>query len=193
MTLVLNTAATSEPLTVAEVKLWLRIDGDDQNDVIQALIRKARIVAETTLRRQLFTATWKLLLDDFPHGCDFIRLPLPPLASITSVQYVDTAGDTQTWSSDEYSADTDSEPGRLLLGYGEVYPTTRSQRHAVTITYVAGWTTVAAIPESVKSDMGVLIGRLYYNRELIADGGTPQVMGELTKGLFSTDRVMEFV
>jgi hypothetical protein len=145
--------------------------------------------------RQLNKATYDLKLDGFPwgyssalvggysvqqHGYERqylggsgmrpIVIPKPPLVSVTSIQYVDPDGVTQTWSNTLYTVDTPTgdyaEPGRIFPVYGQVYPVTRSQPAAVTIRLVAGYgETAAAVPSMIRSAMKLLIGIWYENRE----------------------------
>jgi uncharacterized phiE125 gp8 family phage protein len=42
----LVTAPTSEPVALEDAKLWLRIDGDDEDSLILSLISSARQKAE---------------------------------------------------------------------------------------------------------------------------------------------------
>ena len=143
MPLTLVTPPTLEPLTLAEATSHLRVDLNDDDDLITDLITAAREYAETVTRRALLTQTWDLKLDAFPASSGTpVRLPFPPLQSVTSIQYVDTNGDTQTWSSDDYIVDAPSGPqavqGRITPAYQESYPTTRGIINAVTIRFVTG-------------------------------------------------------
>lgn len=91
--------------------------------------------------------TWVQRLDWFP--CE-IELRRPPVQSVTSVEYVDTAGSTQTLASSRYQLDASSAPGRLRPAYGDSWPTIRLIPNAVTITFVAGYLTAAAVPAIAK-------------------------------------------
>ena len=90
MSLTLIAAPILEPMTLAEAKLHLRVDGTDEDDLITALIVAARRRAEHLLTRALITQTWELTLDEFP-AAD-IQLPKPGVLSIVSVKYLDSAG-----------------------------------------------------------------------------------------------------
>lgn len=164
MGLVVVTPPASEPLTLAEARLHLREDfGDD--DHIESLIVAARQYCETYTNRAFITTTFRLTLDAFPCG-DVIELPRPNLLTVTSIQYVDENGDTQTFSSSDYSVDTGSLPGRIVLGYAESWPTTRCQRNAVTVNYTAGYgATATSVPDTIKSAMRLVLGDLWENRE----------------------------
>lgn len=160
-----SVAPVNTAVSRADVKTHLRVEHTDEDDLIDVYLGAAIRAAEERLRRQLITATWVLKLDDFPDD-GVIELPRPPLQSVTSIQDVDTEGTTQTLDSGEYDVDTASDPGRILLGYQKTWPTVRDQRHAVTITYVAGY---GDEPEDVPADyrlaIKILTADWYRNRE----------------------------
>ena len=66
MPLQLVTPPAEEPVSLAEAKQHLRVDGGDDDLLIGSLITAARQAAETKTGRQLITARWKLVLDAFP-------------------------------------------------------------------------------------------------------------------------------
>jgi uncharacterized phiE125 gp8 family phage protein len=164
---VLVTAPTSEPLTVEEVKLHLRIDHDAEDSWVGQSITAARQYIEDMAARQMVTATRKLILDYFT--CE-VELPRPPLLAVTGITYVDTDGATQTLSTDVYTVDTDSVPGRVYLAYDQSWPDTRCVQKAVEITYTCGYGDPCDVPRGLKSAMKLLIGTWYENRESVAYG-----------------------
>jgi len=161
----------------SDVKDHAKIEHTVDDDLVDAYLAAAIRIAEERLRRQLITATWVLKLDAFPAD-GAIDLPRPPLQSITSITYVDTEGDTQTLSTDVYDADTDSDPGVLVLQHQQSWPVTRDQRHAVTITYVAGY---GDDPEDVPADyrLAIKILAAEYYRERESGGALPGVVKAL--------------
>jgi uncharacterized phiE125 gp8 family phage protein len=165
---------TSEPLSLSEAKLHLRVDGDDEDELIGSLITAAREYCETSTNRQFVTATFVGKLDEFPteleNGWYEITLPRPPLQSVSSITYVDTAGATQTLSAGVYAADTSIEPGRVRLAYNQTWPTIRTQPNAISITFVAGYGDAADVPESIRAAMKLILGHLYANREAVNVG-----------------------
>lgn len=160
-----STDATSEPITLEEAKLHLRVTDSADDEAISDMIKAARHMAEQHTNRQLMTATWDLYLDHFPYSADPILLPKAPIQSITSVTYTDTDGATQTWSSANYAVDIYSEPGRLNLAYQVVYPSTRLIANAVRVRYVAGWTTAALVPSPIRRAMLMHIKASYDGEE----------------------------
>ena len=159
MSLKLITAPTQEPVTLGEAKDHLRVDNADDDALISALILAARQWAEEYTGRQFVTATWDWMMDGF---CNTFMVPLPPLQSVTSIKYLDTAGAEQTLASSTYRVDAVSEPGRIALDYGQSWPSTYPVINAVTVRFVAGYTTV---PEPIRWALLMLINELYEQRQ----------------------------
>jgi uncharacterized phiE125 gp8 family phage protein len=163
-----TTAPAGEPLGAAEAKLHLRLDGDDENELLDALITAARDVCETATHRAFITQTLELGLDCFP--CE-ISVPRPKLQSVTSVKYLDTNGTLQTLASTEYTVDASSEPGRIKPAYGKYWPVTRKELNAVRISFKAGFGDDAEdVPATIRQAMLMLIAHLYENREPVNIG-----------------------
>jgi uncharacterized phiE125 gp8 family phage protein len=128
-------------------------------------IASVRSHVEKRLARALITQTLALKMDCFP-GCDVIELPRPNLLTVSSIAYIDANGDTQTMSTDDYSVDVANLPGRIILGYGKSWPSTRGERNSVTITYTAGYGSArSSVPSDIRSAMKLLISDLFENRE----------------------------
>ena len=160
----------SEPVSLSDAKLHLRVDGSDDDALISALIVAARQSAEHQTSRALITQTLRLTLDAFPSGSDGVELLRPPVQSISAVQYVDASGNTVTLSTTQYGVDTVSQPAWLLPVYGTAWPATRDQANAVQIDYVAGYGTAAAVPQAIKQWMLLAIGDMYASREATVIG-----------------------
>lgn len=160
-----STDATSEPITLDEAKLHLRVTDSADDDAISAMIVAARNLAEQYTNRQLMTATWDLYLKHFPYSAEPIALPRSPIQSVTSITYTDTDGNSQTWNSANYGVDTYSEPGRVYLAYSIVWPSTRYIENAVRVRYVAGWTTAALVPAPIKQAILATVKGIYDHEE----------------------------
>lgn len=174
------TAPTTEPVTLSEAKLHLRIDAatQDEDALVTALIQAARETVETYTHRAIPAQTWDEKFDGFPWGPSAdLWLSKPPVTSITSVSYLDTQGVTQTWTEGTTGYLTDIPTGpwarraRIYPAYGRVYPPTFPMPVSVTVRFVAGYT---AIPEAIKAAMKLLIGHWYQNRESAIVGTTAQ-------------------
>jgi hypothetical protein len=182
-----------EPLTLADAKNWVRHDPDDssQDAVYTPLIKAARQACEGVARIALVTQTWRLTLDRFPGygGAGFggqgspdywrlgpdadprvVRLPRPPLQSISSVKYLDMAGALQTLATSEYVVDLDSQPGRIAPAFGKFWPPTYPVPNAVQVQFVAGYGPAASdVPEDIKLRLRNYVQYCSENREKIED------------------------
>ena len=171
-----KTPPASEPVSLAEAKLHLKIEALDtaEDSLIQRLIVVARRRAEVSTGRALVTQTWTLALDGFPGGV--IDVPRPPLSSVASITYIDPEGATQILAADRYRVDAQREPGRLTPAWDESWPATRPVSNAVEVEFVAGYgTTSDEVPEDLRQALLLIVGRYYAHREDVQAGGTPPV------------------
>lgn len=172
MALKLITAPAAEPVSASEAKSHLRVDTTADDTYVGTLITVARQNVESHLRRALISQTWEVVLDAFPAGV--IRLPKPPLASVTSIKYTDDEGNESTYSSDNYVVDSDTEPGRVVLKSGQTWPAvTLAAANGVRVRYVAGYGAAGSnVPQAIRQAILLVIGSLYENREdvLVAQG-----------------------
>jgi len=83
MFLSLKTGATLEPITLAQAKQHLRVDGSDEDGLISSLITAARLMVEARTDRALLTQSWILHLAPSER---FRDLPLKPVQRIVAVQ-----------------------------------------------------------------------------------------------------------
>lgn len=152
---------TQEPLDLDTVKEQLRIDGDDDDALLLRLITPARMMAEHILGRVLITQTLAYTLDAWP-DTSWMALPKPPVQSVTSVAYIDSAGDSQTWDSAEYTVSLDDWRPRLAPVYGGSWPSPRGQLDAITVTYVAGYgDTGLDVPGPILQAMLLMIDKMF--------------------------------
>jgi uncharacterized phiE125 gp8 family phage protein len=161
-----------------------------EDTLLTALITAAREYCEAYQNRALLTQTWYLWLDAWPSE-DFISLPLPPLASVTSVTYYDTDDTAATLSTADYFVDAISEPGRVVLNYSESWPsTTLRPANSVCVEFVCGYGAAASsVPAKVKQACLLLVGHLYENREAGIDKALQEIPFGV-KALLSLDRVV---
>ena len=181
MNLKLQTAPTTEPVTLAEAKNHVRVDTTADDALITGLITAARLSVETFTRRALITQVWDLYMDRFP-GRDTILLPRPPLISTletpVTITYRLMAGTEMTFSSSNYVVDTTSEPGRIKLVLAAAWPGDVLYPLAgVRVRYPAGYGAAAAVPQIYKQAILLLVGHWYENREQVGvTGAVPQEM-----------------
>lgn len=173
-----------EPISLVDAKRHLRIDGNDDDALVQGLVAAARERAEAITGRQLLQATWDLKLDEFP--CDYeLQFPKPPLVSVTYLKYVDTGGVLQTWDVANYAVDAPAGPfadqGRLQPAYATSWPSARSDTmNAIIARFVAGYgTTGAAVPMAIRQAMLLMIAAWYEHRDDLVQQGGASPLGAL--------------
>lgn len=162
-----GTSATY-PVTLDELKAQCRVTGTDEDDFLTACLATATEYAENFQNRTFITRSRTHKFDAF---CDsIISLPYPPLVSVTSIAYVDSAGATQTLATSVYGVDEWSEPGRVYLKSGQSWPSVYDQPLAVTVTYQAGYGAAADVPWRVKAAIKGYAATLHEHREDLITG-----------------------
>ncbi len=171
MGLKLVTPPEVEPVTLAEAKAHLRLDTDADDAYVSALVTAARERVELFLRRALITQAFEYTLDGFPTS-QVIDLPRPPLQSVESIQYTDTAGIVQTLAPEDYVVDaSSSEIGRVALAWNRFWPITRSSINSIVIQFTVGYGDGAEdVPQVIKQGILIEISNLYENREDVVVG-----------------------
>lgn len=168
MRLILETGPTVEPITVDELKLHLRLEGDDfdENSLLTELIKTARDRVQDITNRALLTQTWNYYLQEWPN-VNYIVLPFGNLQSVSSIKHKDTDGDETTMTvTDEYIVEVAGEQtGRVVLPYGESWPSgTLYPSNPIAIQFVCGWTTAALLPYKIKTAVKMIAAAMYENR-----------------------------
>lgn len=142
------------------LKSFLRLSGEWADSEVHDAGLQAWQYVEGQAGITLFDATWSARLEELA-VC--IKLPQPPLKSVTSIVYDDPDATGVTWSSAEYDVLTSTSPGEVRLGYEKTLPTgTRN----VLITYVAGYgTEYADLPPMARRCIESLVHHFYWNRD----------------------------
>ena len=193
MPLSLVTEPVNKALTLAQAKDHLRVEHNEEDCYIESLISCATEYVQNTTGCQLITATYRLTLDCFPDGADTICL-LPPVQSVTSINYVDTQGVSQLLPTSDYYTDILSSPARLVPAYSKVWPTARLQPSSVVIEFITGFgDEYKQVPETIREAMRLLVAHWYDIREPVVLGGTPQNVPMTVDALLWQKRVITFV
>ncbi len=185
---------STTPISVAEAKQHLRIDHDGDDNYIATLIAVATANVEEFLRKAMIQQTRREDVHEFP-AAQFV-LELPPLQSVTSLEYTATDGSTATVGSTVYDVDVVNIPGRVILGKDQTWPTPiESQHDAVRLTYVTGYATASsAVPPTYQHALKLLIERYYEYRGDFAVGAITTVnMPHGVQALLRPTRNMRFV
>ena len=162
-----KTDPAQEPVGLEEMKDWARIDDADSDATLSGNIIAARRWVETLTHRALITQTLVFKIDSFPGPITtVIELPGGKTQTLTSIAYLDTNGDSQTWAALNYIADLVSQPGLVGLAYSKDWPSIREWDLPITITYDAGYgDDPGDVPEELRTAIKILAAELFENRE----------------------------
>jgi uncharacterized phiE125 gp8 family phage protein len=188
----LITPPAIEPLTLAETKLYLRVDHNEEDDASTRLVGAATGYADGPdgfLQRALVDQTWELTLDSFggssasycasPSSMTTtgqIRIPLPPLIEIINVFYDDPGGVQQILDPCRYSIDSVNEPG-WIVPVGD-WPATFAGINAARIRFRAGYVDashsppVGVVPDDIKQALLLCARRCSTSAKFTSKGGS---------------------
>lgn len=174
-------APATEPVSLVEAKAFLRVDGTTDDDLINSLIKSARIACEEHTKRAFITQTWTLTKDGFGQvdddlpisnftvgpriagGCH-IQLSREPIQSITSIETFDTANQSADLDAAAYLLDAAS--GRIVLNDGYTWPTELRAYASVLVTFVAGYGDAATdVPQPIRDAIKLFVAAMFENRQ----------------------------
>lgn len=211
--LALVTPPASEPVTLAEAKLFLRVDTTADDALVTELLTAARKRCEEWRGMAFIQQTWDYTLDAFPrrgageldpwftpeggyvphfptpYYSDVpITLPRFPVLSVGSVKYTPYNSTQQTLSSANYIVDTANlRQARIIPNIGQLWPFDLLQAiNGVVIRFDAGYAASAAgVPEQAKLAIKQLVARWYFQRDAIGEMPTAveQLLLEETGGV----------
>jgi len=160
----LVTDASVEPVTLAEMKDFMKVDLTDEEDIITSLIKSARISIEKYCGIGLISKTYDYYFDKAE---DVIKIPLPPLQSITTFAYNDTTYTETEISSSYYKVFTfDNNKGEVIKLQTFTYPSNIPDYRAFRIRFVNGYgATANTVPETLKQALKLTVSHWFENRE----------------------------
>lgn len=142
----ITSTVSTEPITLARMKAFLRVEHSDDDTLISELITSARAQVESLSGRALAAHTVEEYFDYWPDNGVF-ELALNPVTSVTSLSYVAdgaSPGTYTTWaSSNNWTSDIVSLPARVVKLPDATFPTIEGIPNAVKIVYTADATTGA--------------------------------------------------
>lgn len=192
---------STEPVTLAEAKLWIRhglASSDTSEDaMISGMISAAREVAEERCKRAFVNHSYEIIRDSFPdESTGAIKLPRPPLSTTATdltITFIKegSAADSTTIDATAITVDHHSEPGRVYPSPDNEWPSCVADRpDAITITYKAGNNSVC--PQPVKDWIKMRVAGYYAQREAFVAGHIVQEMSrDFIDGLLDPFRILE--
>jgi uncharacterized phiE125 gp8 family phage protein len=185
MPLILTSGPAVEPVTLAEAKAHLRVDGSAEDTLIASLIVTARLHVEAAAGLALVTQTWSWYFDAWPPG-HARMLPLRPIQSIGAVRLYDEAGLVTTLPPTGYMLDA-SAPYPRIVRHGSIpWPKPGRVANGIEIAFTAGYGPVAAdVPAALRQAVLLLVAHWYEHRAPAEVGAhavsLPDMVAELLK------------
>ncbi|HEY4343039.1 MAG TPA: head-tail connector protein [Parvibaculum sp.] len=182
MTLFLISGPAEEPVTLAEVRAHLRLDGTGEDALLTAFITAARAVLEGETRRAFVTQSWRLLLDEWPGAA--VRLPLAPSAAVTAVMIDGVGALDPAFYQTALAGD---EPRIVAAG---TWPAPLRRVAGIAIDFTAGYGDAAAVPAPLKQAVLMLVAHWFEHREPVSFGDAPAEMPLAVSALVAPYRRM---
>jgi len=161
-----------EPVTLQEMKDYLRVDSSDEDALITSLIVAARAYCETKAKWSFITQSLRYTLDEWPEDNEIV-LPQPfnDTTSLAVTYYTAGSSSGVVWGSTNYWVDADSNPGRIVVKQNNSWPTfdLRTAK-AVEVTFEVGYGGIGDVPEGIRTAIILLVGHWYHNRAAVLTG-----------------------
>jgi uncharacterized phiE125 gp8 family phage protein len=167
MSSILLAGPAVEPLTLAEAKMFLRIEHDDDDDVIGALIAAARTHIEQKTRRALIAQSWRLVRDAWPADGRLAVTPVP-LQQVAAARVHNEDGSTTAIDPQAFVVDGAAAPAILAFASWSLPAPGRSVAGIEIDIDVGYGAEPADVPEPLRQAVRLLLAHWYENRALVA-------------------------
>ncbi len=167
-----------EPVSLAEAKLFLRLSGEAEDEIVAALILGARLAVEQLSRRMLIAQTWRARFDALPKS-GLLVLPVAPLIEVEAVTVADGEGGAVTVPAGDYEVDRGGAVPRIAFAV-PLRPGTRLG--GIEVTFRAGYgETATDVPEPLRQAVRLLLAHWFENRGDVAGAGIPEMVLALVR------------
>lgn len=158
----LTTPAAETPVSLDEVKAYLRITSTSEDDLLTALIQVATDQLEAYARRDFvektYTAEYDNVMVSTYERYPYVNLYRAPLAGVDSVQ-ISVDG---TFVDESYQEK--DQPGFAILLFDEYGDDLDDIPFPLKIQFNAGYGDASAVPEGIKQAIKMYVNYLYENR-----------------------------
>lgn len=178
MTIQIVEDSTNLAITLSELKGFLRIDGNDEDDPLKAKIRTAINIFEKLTSRCLIEKEIAQTFDQFPCEELFYLERGTPLVEFGKIEYYNKQNVLTELDEDIYGICETDIPVSVFLNTNKSWPTDihETRPGAVKVSYTAGYGGNATfIPDQIKIAISKIVGDLYNFREDQIVGTSGQV------------------
>ncbi len=170
----------------SEIQSHLRLDGTDDQTLVENLISAVTNKIESSIGRKLITQVWSIYYDFFPRkdkadawwdgqrdgvpsdlytNIGHLELPFGPCQTVSFFRTYDESDSTSSFDASLYSVDLISGFPKIALKSGSVWPTTVLRPvNGIHIKATFGYGAKAAVPAQIKEACKIMVANLYQNR-----------------------------
>ena len=169
-----------EPVSLSEVKEYVKLDGEDEDVLLENLIASARITVEKLLGRSLLKQSIALRLDNWPR--QVLNLPRSPIISVTAIRTVDEEGVKTTYNANNYYI-IGGNKAQIIIKSNSIFPVNYNRTHGgFEVEYIAGYGEEQKdVPENIRQAILQWIAVVYEMK--VPDFHSPPVNVQLLLGL----------
>ena len=178
MSLIDLAAPAVEPIDLAYAKIFLRIDGADEDTLIETLIKTARHRVENMIGRTLISRSF-VYRCTVPSG-KCIVLPRPPLLSVTRLTLVAENDQAVDVPVSDYSVTKRRDPAQINLKPHKNWTDYLVEFVTLEVEFTAGYgDTPDDIPLPIRQAILLLLARSYEFREMSESPAVPIMVDAL--------------
>jgi uncharacterized phiE125 gp8 family phage protein len=182
MSLTQITPPAAEPVSLAELKAFLKVDGTDEDALIGSVATAARAHLETLTAKAFVTQGWRIRRDAWaPHGR--LTFPIGPVRSLDAVTVTGSAGEVSL-PLDPFRLDGDGLPPRLSWTPSAV-PQPSVPLAGIAIDVTAGYGAPDDVPPPLRQAVRLLAAHWFENRTLVTLGHEVAVMPRTVDALIA--------
>jgi uncharacterized phiE125 gp8 family phage protein len=150
-----------EPISLSEMKEYLRIDDDAQDELVAGLIKAARLMVEATSRRILIEQQWRVVLDRWPRD-GRVMLPVSPVMAVDGIKVFGASGEEIEIPETSFTFDGMGDPPSIAVTDA---PAPAKARNGIFIDLRAGYGAAPdAVPATLKLAIKILVAHWFENR-----------------------------
>lgn len=151
--------------TAAEARDWLRVDATDEDTLIEGVITAATMLLDGPyghVGKALVTQTWTYSRAVLT-GRQYLKFPLTPFQSLTSITYFDRDNASQTLG-DILEIFKEEDFAYIRPATDQEWPAMYDRPDAMTVTAVCGFGDVADVPENLIVAAKMLTAHMFEHR-----------------------------
>jgi uncharacterized phiE125 gp8 family phage protein len=165
MAATLTTPPVVEPLTLSDVKSHLKLDGNDDDGLLNRLIIAARQHIETRTGCALINQDWLIYFNNWPQSGQ-LEFPLFPVSVVSSLKTYNAQDIASLIDPSHYTVNLVARPSSLVLRSSRGWAKPGRPVNGIEVAVQAGFgATADDVPEPIRQAMLLLIAHWYEIRQ----------------------------